>query len=83
MKVILFIHPRTELPAVMSPSMECGLSILDIAKKDVPAGRPFKILEDDRLPDGPQEEWVVDPLSLTDGIGGSFQWPAPECEDRA
>ena len=30
--------------AVIVPSTECGLTIEEIAAKDVPAGKPFKII---------------------------------------
>lgn len=31
--------------AVIVPAAECGLSIEEIAAKDVPAGKPFKIVD--------------------------------------
>lgn len=36
--------------AVMIPTEECGLTIEAIAAKDVPAGTPFKIVEDADIP---------------------------------
>ena len=36
--------------AVLIPAAECGLSIEEIAAKDVPAGKPFKIVEDSEIP---------------------------------
>ena len=30
--------------AIIIPASECGLSIEEIAAKDVPAGKPFKII---------------------------------------
>ena len=36
--------------AVIIPAPECGLSIEEIAAKDVPAGKPFKIVEDSEIP---------------------------------
>lgn len=36
--------------AVIIPAAECGLSIEEIAAKDVPAGKPFKIVEDSEIP---------------------------------
>ena len=32
--------------AVIVPAAECGLTIEEIAAKDVPTGKPFKIVED-------------------------------------
>ena len=36
--------------AVIVPAAECGLTIEEIAAKDVPAGKPFKIVEDTDIP---------------------------------
>jgi hypothetical protein len=36
--------------AVIVPAAECGLSIEAIAAKDVPAGKPFKIVEASDIP---------------------------------
>lgn len=36
--------------AVIVPAPECGLTIEEIAAKDVPAGKPFKIVEDTDIP---------------------------------
>ena len=36
--------------AVIIPAAECGLSIEEIAAKDVPAGKPFKIVDAADIP---------------------------------
>lgn len=36
--------------AVIIPAAECGLSIEEIAAKDVPAGKPFKIVDVSDIP---------------------------------
>lgn len=36
--------------AVIIPAPECNLSIEEIATKDVPAGRPFKIVDISDIP---------------------------------
>jgi len=36
--------------AVIVPAPECGLSIEEIAAKDVPAGKPHKILDASEIP---------------------------------
>jgi hypothetical protein len=42
-----------------------------IAAKDVPAGKPFKLIADEELPSREDREaWTVDPSELTDGVGG-------------
>jgi hypothetical protein len=37
--------------AVIIPAAECGLSIEEIAAKDVPAGKPYKIVDYSDLPE--------------------------------
>jgi hypothetical protein len=60
------------VPAVVMPTPEClqSYSIQEIAVKDVPANKPFAIVNVSDLPDAPQEAWVVSEADLTDGIGG-------------
>jgi hypothetical protein len=36
--------------AVIVPTVDCGLTIEEIAAKDVPAGRPFKIVDVSDVP---------------------------------
>jgi hypothetical protein len=36
--------------AVIVPAVECGLSIEEIAAKDVPAGKPYKIVDASDIP---------------------------------
>lgn len=36
--------------AVIVPAPECGLSIEEIAAKDVPQGKPFKIISTEDVP---------------------------------
>jgi hypothetical protein len=36
--------------AVIIPAPECGLTIEEIAAKDVPAGKPFKIINTEDVP---------------------------------
>lgn len=37
--------------AVIIPAAECGLSIEEIAAKDVPAGKPYKIVDVADIPE--------------------------------
>lgn len=43
-----------------------------IAIKDVPAGKPYKIVSADDIPTdrSQRDAWTVDEAELTDGIGG-------------
>ena len=71
MQVIIF-NQDNGMPAVVMPTEEAlqQHGIMAIAIKDVPAGKPFKILDASDLPDAPQEAWEVDDADLTDGVGG-------------
>lgn len=61
---------------IVIPAAGCGIPVMEIARKDVPAGVPFLIVQDDALP-GPVEDsasWVVD-FSKPDGVAiGPQQW---------
>lgn len=66
MNIIIFPQIDNKV-AVMTPSGV--LSIEDTAKKDVPTGVPYLILDSTELPTAtPQEEWVFD-FSNPDGHG--------------
>jgi len=60
--------------AVIIPTPEAleQHSIQAIAIKDVPFGRPFKILDAADIPSdrSQRDAWTVDEAELTDGIGG-------------
>jgi hypothetical protein len=50
---------------------ECGLTIEQIADKDVPTGKPYKIVDVTDVPTDRQwrDDWSVDETDLTDGVG--------------
>jgi len=56
--------------AIITPC-DCGLTIEQIAAKDVPTGKPFKIVDASEIPSDRQwrNEWTVDEAELTDGVG--------------
>jgi len=56
--------------AVLIPA-DCGLTIEQIAAKDVPTGKPYKIVDVSEIPTDRQwrDEWTVDEADLTDGVG--------------
>ena len=71
MQVIIY-NQDNGTPAVVIPT-EAALrrhDITAIAIKDVPAGKPFKIVDVSELPEAPQEAWTVADADLTDGVGG-------------
>ena len=73
MTQVIIYNQDNGIPAVVMPTEEALdlHGIMAIAIKDVPAGKPFKIVDAADLPqDVPQEAWVVDDADLTDGIGG-------------
>ena len=72
MSQVIIYNQDNGVPAVVVPTQECldSHGIMAIAIKDVPAGKPFKIIDASELPNTPQETWVVDDSDLIDGIGG-------------
>ena len=56
--------------AVLTPA-DCGLTIEEIAAKDVPTGKAYKIVDVSDVPTDRQwrAEWAVDEADLTDGVG--------------
>ena len=50
---------------------DCGLTVEQIAAKDVPTGKAYKIVDVSDVPTDRQwrAEWVVDEADLTDGVG--------------
>jgi hypothetical protein len=74
MKVIIYKQDNG-IPAVLMPTPEVleTHSIMEVAIKDVPHNKPFKIIEASELAelDGiPQETWEIEDADLTDGVGG-------------
>jgi len=57
--------------SVIVPAPNCGLTIQEIAKKDVPTGKPYKIVEGNEVPSDRtfRNAWEVDADTLTDGVG--------------
>jgi hypothetical protein len=73
MTQVIIYNQDNGVVAVVVPTPEALAShtIMEIAIKDVPAGKPFAIVNAEDLPqDVPQEAWTVSVLELTDGIGG-------------
>lgn len=59
--------------AVIIPT-NCGLTVRQIADKDVPTGKPFRIVDGADIPTDRSQRgaWVVDPAGLTDGVGEDY-----------
>jgi len=62
--------------AVIIPTPEAlgTYGIEAIALKDVPAGKPFKIVDTADVPSDRtfRAAWEVDPATLTDGVGADY-----------
>lgn len=57
------VHPTPEALSIYG--------IEAIALKDVPSGKPYKIIDASELPSRDQRnQWDVDEADLTDGVGG-------------
>ena len=82
MKVILYKLDDNRI-VVLLPTNEAleNHTILEVAIKDVPPGKPFAIVDASKLPqDIPQEYWLIDDSELTDGIGGESNEFEPKFE---
>lgn len=71
MHVIIYKNDSGNI-AVVYPTTEIlqTRTVMEVAIKDVPAGKPFKIIDSSELPDAPQEAWEIDDAELSDGVGG-------------
>lgn len=74
--------------AVIIPTPECLLehTIEEIAAKDVPAGKPYKIVAAEDIPSDRtfRAAWEVDVTTLTDGVGAeSNEFPKVEENDNS
>jgi hypothetical protein len=75
MSQIIIYKQDNNIPAIIIPTISAlgKHSIRSIAIKDVPAGKPFKIVNMEDLQyalEIPQEAWIIDDIDLTDGVGG-------------
>ena len=60
--------------SVIIPFLGSGLTIEQIAAKDVPAGAPYKIVDASEIPTDRSQRalWDVDDADLTDGVGADY-----------
>jgi hypothetical protein len=60
--------------SVIVPFLGGGLTVAQIAAKDVPAGAAFKIVDAADIPDDRSQRaaWAVDLADLTDGVGADY-----------
>ena len=57
--------------SVIIPAPDCGLTVEEIAAKDVPTGLAYKIVDVADIPTdrSARDLWGVDVSDLTDGVG--------------
>ena len=72
-KRIIFKNPNGSV-SVIIPFLGCGLTIEQIAAKDVPHGAPYKIVDASEIPSDRTDRalWDVDEADLTDGVGADY-----------
>jgi hypothetical protein len=74
MTQVIIYNQDNGIPAVVIPTQEAldAHGIMAIAIKDVPAGKPFKIVDAADIPSDRtfRAAWTVSVLELTDGVGG-------------
>jgi hypothetical protein len=60
--------------AIMSPSAKCGLTVEQIAQKDVPYNVPYKIVEDSVVPTDRtfRDAWEINADDCDTGVGADF-----------
>lgn len=67
MKLIIYPNDNGGI-CVLTPAPECGLSIEQIAAKDVPAGKPYKIVDAADIPADRtfRDAWTADFTEVTE-----------------
>jgi hypothetical protein len=67
MKLIIYPNDNGGI-CILTPAPECGLSIEEIAAKDVPVGKPYKIIDDTDVPATREfrNAWTADFTEVTE-----------------
>tara|TARA_Y100000991_G_scaffold55144_1_gene40286 strand:- start:1874 stop:2116 length:243 start_codon:yes stop_codon:yes gene_type:complete len=57
--------------SIIKPVEGCGLTAEEIAAKDVPAGKKYKLIDPSDLPEDRyfRNAWDMDESEMTDGVG--------------
>lgn len=76
MSQVIIYKQDNGVVAVVHPTPEAlqRFGIEAIAQKDVPAGKPYRVIDSSELPTDRSQRaaWTVDDADLTDGIGAHF-----------
>ena len=72
--VVSVIVPAPKILLEINPDTGQLWTVEDIAKKDVPTGYKYKIVEDSEIPTDRsfRGAWTVDESDLTDGVGADY-----------
>ncbi len=72
--VVSVIVPAPKILLEINPDTGQLWTVEDIAKKDVPTGYKYKIVEDSEIPTDRsfRDAWIVDETDLTDGVGADY-----------
>jgi hypothetical protein len=67
MKLIIYPNNNDGI-CILTPAPECGLTIEEIAAKDVPAGKPWKIVDSADIPADRtfRNAWTADFTEVTE-----------------
>lgn len=67
MKLIIYPNDNGGI-CILTPAPECGMSIEQIAAKDVPAGKPYKIVDAADIPADRtfRDAWTADFTEVTE-----------------
>jgi hypothetical protein len=57
--------------SIITPNLDCGLTLKQIAEKDVPYKKRYKVVNASDIPTDRSErnQWFVNEADLTDGVG--------------
>ena len=73
MNRIIYLQDNGSVAVIVpTPDALDQYGIEAIAKKDVPVGKPYKLVDVTEIPSdrSQREAWTVDESELTDGVGG-------------
>jgi hypothetical protein len=76
MNQVIIYKQENGVVAIIRPTDEAlqRYGIEAIAAKDVPAGKPYKIIDASEIPTDRSQRnaWTVDDADLTDGVGAEY-----------
>jgi hypothetical protein len=74
MKLIIYQNTNGGV-SILTPAPECDLSIEEVARKDVPAGVPYQIVDETDIPTDREFRNAWEANIIPDGVGiGADAW---------